>query len=283
MEIKDWKYYHHAAIPTVAPHKIPDLEPIKNGSIWKLDNRNVLFARYTTEFDCGYETEWFYLCRKKPFSMDELSKSARKSIRKALTNCYVQRINPEDYLDDMWRVYREAIEKYKHKDFVERTEEQFKSGIINRSANQEYWAAFLVENDLMIGYDGVGVYDDYVEDAVGKYSAKYMKFGASDAITFSLCEYYLSLDNIEYVCCGERSINHETNVQSYLEQRFRFEKVYCHLNIVYNPKLRIIIPFLFHLRKPLCMLDSVSFIHQINSVLKMEEIVRHCARGKKLE
>lgn len=36
MQIKDWKYYNHAAIPTTAPHEPVDIESVKNGSIWKI-------------------------------------------------------------------------------------------------------------------------------------------------------------------------------------------------------------------------------------------------------
>lgn len=36
MQIDRWKYYNHAAIPTTAPHEIPDISPITDGSIWKL-------------------------------------------------------------------------------------------------------------------------------------------------------------------------------------------------------------------------------------------------------
>lgn len=32
----EWKYYNHAVIPKTAPHEEPDLEPINNGTIWKM-------------------------------------------------------------------------------------------------------------------------------------------------------------------------------------------------------------------------------------------------------
>ena len=35
MQIDGWKYYNHAAIPTTAPHEIPDISPITDASIWK--------------------------------------------------------------------------------------------------------------------------------------------------------------------------------------------------------------------------------------------------------
>lgn len=33
--IKGWKYYNHALISTSAPHELPDLSAIKDGSVWK--------------------------------------------------------------------------------------------------------------------------------------------------------------------------------------------------------------------------------------------------------
>ncbi|WP_287725648.1 hypothetical protein [Anaerostipes sp.] len=36
MQIEEWKYYNHAAIPTTAPHEMPDLRAIENGDVWKI-------------------------------------------------------------------------------------------------------------------------------------------------------------------------------------------------------------------------------------------------------
>ena len=58
MQIDGWKYYNHAAIPTTAPHEPVNMEPIKYGEIWKI--KGALLARWTSDWDCGYETEWWY-------------------------------------------------------------------------------------------------------------------------------------------------------------------------------------------------------------------------------
>lgn len=42
MEIKGWKYYNHAAIPTTAPHELTDISLIADGSIWKLGGGSVI-------------------------------------------------------------------------------------------------------------------------------------------------------------------------------------------------------------------------------------------------
>ena len=31
-----WRYYNHAMLPSAAPHELPELRPLKDGSVWKL-------------------------------------------------------------------------------------------------------------------------------------------------------------------------------------------------------------------------------------------------------
>ena len=84
----------------------------------------------------------------------------------------------------------------------------------------------------------------------------------------------MSLANGTIICDGARSINHETHFQDYLEKYFDFRKAYCKLHIEYNPKIKWSIPLLYSMRKMLLKFDGIGFVHQINAVLKMEEIVR---------
>lgn len=58
MQIYGWKYYNHAVIPASAPHEMPDISPIIDGSIWEIEGAPLL-ARWTTDFDCGYQTNWW--------------------------------------------------------------------------------------------------------------------------------------------------------------------------------------------------------------------------------
>lgn len=36
MDIKGWRYYNHAAVPTTSPDVKANLAPIHDGSIWKI-------------------------------------------------------------------------------------------------------------------------------------------------------------------------------------------------------------------------------------------------------
>lgn len=77
-----------------------------------------------------------------------------------------------------------------------------------------------------------------------------------------------------YINDGARSISHETAFQDYLEKYFGFRKAYCKIHIAYNPSIKLVIKMLFPFRKMLRRFDEVGFVHQINSVLYMEELCR---------
>ena len=137
--MKNWKYYNHAAIPVTA-----------------------LLERWTTEFDCGYETNWWYVVKDNPFDINALKSKRRYETNKGIKNFNVKEIEPMNYAD----------------------------------------------------------------------------------------------------------------FQDYLEKYFGFRKAYCKLHIVYNPKVKWLIMLMFPIRRFLMKLDGIGKVHQINSVLRMEEIVR---------
>ena len=80
MEIAGWYYYNHAMIPSVAPHEVANLEPIKNGGFWKMKDCKPLLARWTSEYDCGYDTNWWYVIKDSRFDISEL-KAKPKELR----------------------------------------------------------------------------------------------------------------------------------------------------------------------------------------------------------
>ena len=71
MGVQGWKYYNHAMIPTTAPHEPANLEALKNGSLWK-ENPKAIMARWTTDWDCGYQTQWWYCIRDGKVNIEEL-------------------------------------------------------------------------------------------------------------------------------------------------------------------------------------------------------------------
>lgn len=266
--IKEWQYYNHAMIPSTAPHEMPDLSPLISGEIWKVNKP--LLVRWTSNWDCGYDTGWWYVIREGPFELSELSASSRRNINKSLRNCRVERIDPALYIDDLWRVFKEAIVRY------EKYEQPYdKEGFSRQCINSgcDYWAGYDKETGKMIGYAVFYEYNDWVGFREAKYSAQYLKLRVSDAINAVALEYYLNKLEKRYVSDGERSILHKTNVQSYLIEHFAYRRAYCKLHIRYRKGLGVLIKMLYPFRKALRSMDEFQGVHKLNALLMMEEAV----------
>lgn len=254
-------------IPTTAPHEEPDLSPVISGEIWK-ENKPLLI-RWTSDWDCGYDTGWWYVIREGSYDLAELSASSRRNIRKALRNCRVEKIDPVQYIDDLWRVFNEAIIRYENYDIPFDKDGFIKEWIKGRG---EFWAGF-DNTGLMIGFAIFYVHDDWVDFAYAKYSAKYLKLRVSDAINSRTLEYYLNELGKKYVSNGQRSILHITNVQTYLMEHFGYRKAYCNLHFRCRRALGALIKIMYPMRRVLRKLERVNGVHLLNSLLIMEEIV----------
>lgn len=270
----DWTYYNHAMIPSTPPNITPDLTPLKDGTIWRLDKRRSLLARWTTDFDCSKETNWWYVIADKPFNLQSIKAKRRYEINKGLNNFEVHKINPIDYAEDIYEVQVAAFsaypEKYRptvnHDSFVEN---------VSRWQKENVYGAFHKESGKLCGYSYITIKPSFINFDVLKTIPYYEKFGLNAALVYRLVDDYDELlSNGGFICDGERSINHETAFQDYLEKYFNFRKAYCTLNIVYNPKIKWLVKTLYLFRKVLLKLDNINLIHLVNALLKMEDIVR---------
>ena len=115
MSLKDWKYYNHAVIPAVEPHEEPDLSCIKDKSIWKVGGGIPFLARWTTDYDCGYETSWWYCIKDDSFDIKNLSSNYRYKINKGKKLFDVREIRPEQYGEEIYQVYSEAYASWPEK------------------------------------------------------------------------------------------------------------------------------------------------------------------------
>ena len=85
--------------------------------------------------------------------------------------------------------------------------------------------------------------------------------------------HYLNDKKYKYVNDGARSISHETNIQKFLIQKFKFRRAFCKFHLVYNNKLKIAIFLLYPLKFVIRFLNN-TFAKKVNSVLMQESIRR---------
>ena len=275
MNIDGWSYYNHAAVPTVAPDEAVNLSPIEDKSIWNISGGFPLLSRWTTDFDCGCETNFWYVIKDTPFDISSLKAKRRYVINKGIKNFIVKEINPLEHKETLFEIQRDAYAVYPKKYRPQ----------VNREAvlkDIESWnkyvvfGAFFRETEELVGYALMVERDGRCVDFKAlKVKPDFEKYSVNAALVEGMLQRYQSfLSEGGYICDGSRNVNHETAFQDYLEKTFGFRKAYCKLHIVYNPKVEWIIKILFVFRKVLLKLDTIKIVHQINGVLRMEEIRR---------
>lgn len=271
MNVPGWEYYNHAIIPTTAPHEVPDMLPIMDKSIWRISGSFPLLARWTTDFDCGFETNWWYVIKDTPLVLEEIPSKERKSINQALKKCYVRMVRMTENVDLLYRVFIAAYKKYELAG-IPMCFESFQEYCESNDAKYQCWGGYDIDSHIMIGYMVVHDCGDFAKILSAKFDPDYSRLQVSDALYYNVLTYYLNEEKKKYISSGERSINHITGTQEYKIRRFGYRKAYCKLHIEYNPKVKWLIRLCYLFRKVLIKFDNHRFFHLINSVLRMQEI-----------
>ena len=275
--IEGWHYYNHAAVPNWAPHDDPPCdinELVKTKEFWESDeNGNTpLLARWTSDYDCGYETNWWYTVLDKPFDMAEASSKTRQKIRKAL-KCYdYRRINPKEYAEQMAEIALKDYETYA----ASIRPDISKDELVAKFASWDLIShGAFDENGRLCAYHGIKDYGSYYQMIHGKSLPEEQKNQINAGLVYTyitdLSEY---IDKGKFLTNGQRNLNHQTNFNEYLCDYFNFRKAYCKLNIAYNPKIKAIVKIAYPFRKLSQKFDNIGLVHSLNVILSMEEIVR---------
>ena len=274
MQINGWRYYNHAALPDVPPHVSADLRPIEDGSIWGI-HKGCYLARWISDYDCPKETNWWYVIKDHPFNIEDLKSKRRYEINKGKKFFRVEQIDPKCCKEEIYTIQTKAYSAYpeKYRPTVCK-DTLFKE--IEKWRYSYFYGAFSNEDGALCGYAWLNRTDNYIYYAFHKVVPEYEKKGINAAIVAQILEDLKDdLDHGCYLCDGSRNVAHETHFQDYLEKYFGFRKAYCRLHVCYKPGIDILIKVLYPFRSMLTVLDSVPFIHNLNSVLKMEELRRN--------
>jgi len=272
-----WRYYNHALMPNCAPHEEADVESLKDKSIWKKFKPNrPLFACWTTDFDCGYETGWWYCILDKPFEINNISSNRRTKLKQAIKNFDICIIDVKEYASQMFFIHKSAWNTY-HKTGNFNTEQE-------RFCNEvEKWegivfGAFDKEKKELVAYYRVKENDTYIELVTLKSNPDFEKQRVNLAIMYFVYQYFRkAIEQGKYLCGGSRNIYHTTNFQEFREKNFGFRKAYSHLHIQYTPFIKPFIKLMYPFRKIIKKLPF-TITNQISGVLLMEEIQKNLTK-----
>lgn len=245
-----------------------------------LANRGGYFCRWTTDFDCGHKTEWWYCLRDTPIELDQFKSKTRNEINRGLRTTSYRLLKADEVkslLPAMFNVAVESFSEYPAKYRPVLNKNNFSKSIEQyvKSASSHLWGCFDRDTGEMVGYSVCGLIDGVVHLWIVKIRPTFLKNRVNAGLVFTLCKYYLNEQSCHYVCDGQRNIRHETNYQEYLVKTLGFRKAYCKLNIVYSPIMNFVVNALYPFRGLLKSISNNSAIlYNIYCVLKQEEYAR---------
>lgn len=272
-----YRLYKRAWIYALNPH---DEQKLSDKEMRLLLKKKGMMVRNVYDFDCAVETSFWYIIKDAPFVFEELSKKYQKNVLRALERCEVKRINPVLCFDDVYDVYKSAMNSYMNAD-----NELSKIDLLANITQDglEYWGAYNRLTGVLVGWMSCRNNGEWTETVTAKYHPELQSFARpSDAIHFTILNYYLNELGQKYISSGSRNINHKTNAQEYKIKNWKFRKAYCNLHIVYKPEINIIIRLLYPFRKILHYFDNITLVHQVCSLLKLEEISRDCKKNQQI-
>lgn len=281
---KEWEYYNHALIPTTAPHVTPDVSWMKDSKKWRAyaDGKHPLFSRWTTDFDCKEDLGWWYCIKDDQLDLSKVKSKIRYTINHGLKNVDVRLIIPSEYSVELTEVNIAARLGYGEEiDIEEEKEQLIEQFRCYKKDNIEFIGAFLRESGKLIGYGIYEIYSDWVSQSVIKTNPDYLRTDVNAALVyFAVNRYMDGVFAVKYISNGAKNISHDTNFHNYLIKYFGFRKAYCKLHIQYQPIVGIVVNILFPFRKFLYKFEKNPMVHNVVSILKMEEIHRISKAGK---
>ena len=264
-----WQYYNHALIPTCWPHEEADTTVLKQKDIWKKSCGGALFARWTSDWDCGRETGFWACILDHPFDIMSLNANRRYKITKGRRYFYTKLIGAES-VREMYDVYVEALEGYPGHPVPE-DEKIWCSGWTRAMAEEgvSMIGAYDWETDRLCGYAHCIENGRYIPISSFKSRVSEEKRNVNFALMDGICEHYKdNLANGAYLCDGWRNVLHQTAFQDWLENFFQFRKAYCVLNMKYRPIVGLIVHMLYPFR------GKLKRFRKVYAILELEEFSR---------
>ena len=268
-----WRKYNGALIPKQPPHveiSVDAAEMLKN-----INKERAFFARWTTDFDCIEETEFWYVICDEFLPVESLSKNTRNNVRRGLKRCEIKKVNCQYVIENCYSIYKKAFDNY-HGHLSPISEVEFKEEYLTYVDEKiwDFWVVYEKQTNKIIAYTRNKIDYNQCELCTTKFHPEFLrKFYPSEALFYTMNKYYLNENNFKYVNDGARSISHETNIQSFLIQKFKFRKAYCKLNIIYNKPVgflvKVVYPFRFILR-----LLNWGLFTKLNILINQEKIKR---------
>lgn len=270
-----WTKYQGALLWSGLPH---EPAPSDVSAREALAAEGGMFARWTSDFDCGHVTEWWYCICDTFTPIERLTAKQRYRVKKGLKLCEIvpartdERTNPHA----IYELVKASFEDYPVAYRPNLQEEAFLQHLqqLMNNADIDIWLVYTRDNQL-VGYCQCTKAKDIVWLTQVKVPTAYLGLEVNAALVYVLCSYYLQENQYKYICDGERNIKHVTSYQNFLVRVLNFRYAYCTLNITYRHWMKIIVNVLFPFRNIIGALGKRQpMLYNIYCVLLQEQIRR---------
>jgi hypothetical protein len=220
----------------------------------KMDNEDALaclrkgglFLRNVYNFDKTDISSYWYVIKDSFGEMQELPTKVRNQVRKSLNTYDFKRVSKIEMQEKGLLLFNKSRERFHDKSLLCNQE------VWNLRLEQEhldFWIGYSKESNTPAAFAINSVYEDYCDYNTMGISPDfpnntYPMYG----LIYEMNRYYLEELQLKYVLDGARSITEHSNIQSFLEDKFKFRKAYCDLQLFYKPWLGVLIKCLFPFR-----------------------------------
>ncbi len=265
-----WELYRKTLIPAEPPDRNISLE---RGDCQKLMQLTPAWLiRWPSQWDKEEKSAFWFVIKDNYNGFGEFSRNTRSKIRRGLKRNSVCKIDKEELKFRGFPVYSRAFSRYDKTSGSLRKNEFLHRLDALDSDQYDFWGVY--QGKVLVAYAEIRYMEDVVNTSVLKFHPYFLRDYSSYALLYTLVEHYLNTKSIRYVTNGARSISHDTNIQNFLIQGFRFRKAYCRLNVYYRPILRHFLQLLYPFRRLTEKLSS-RFFGSLNALLIQEYIRRN--------
>lgn len=261
-----YRLYKNAWIFNGKPH---DEQQITKDQCKELLQKGGWFVRNVYNFDKSSENKFWYIIKDSFYGMNELATNTRNCIRRAQKVFDIRIATIDEMLKFGYSIHIKAIKRYKYKAEIV-SKEEFDNQILKyfNSGQVDFWMCFNKEDSVPIAFAINTIYDDSCEYKSMKADPAFLKTSYPFyGLIYEMNRYYLEKKGLRYVNDGARSITEHSNIQFFLESKFKFRKAYCDFKIVYKLWFKFIVYIIFPFR-------GVFKNQKIRGILNQEAIRR---------
>ena len=265
--ITNYKSYQRGAIFKGAPHMEKRLTKKEAEIILKY--YAAFYLRNVYYFDCHEKTNFWFVIRDTTLAFSDLSAKCRNQVRKAYKTFDFRYVSKDNMINHGgYEVYKSSWRRYKTIHSQPLVKEKWIEHMLNNT--EEYYGVFEKESGVLVAYCAVLIQNESAKYTEMKANPDHLRHYPFYGLIFYLTNLLIGERKMLSVTDGARTISEHSNIQSFLEEKFKFRKAYCHLTMYYPWYIDLGMKLLSPLRKYLpekCqyLFKLDSFQHPIGS------------------